>query len=245
MGSRAKKKQSRYQDFSESIIPNVKLKPKKEFITMANTAKEVIPHLDALKLKHSSVMTCVRSFIGDNPLWHTYYPAIEDFVYKHSDVVDVVIKEIPETSTVRFIIYEDKKGVTCMGSMDRLSLTYEHLDAFNPYVGVVSLTKCLGNPELGRCKEFDLLAEAENMFAYFNKIVYDYMYIASYFANHKDNNIVVSSPKGQTHNFIRHTDTWFRRGHWRTLPNGKKIWVKPTTCGDKSKSHKSKAYLVE
>jgi hypothetical protein len=241
MGSRGKKKHSRYADFSDSIIPNAKLKPKKEYINMSQTAKEVIPQLDVLKLKHISVKESVLDFVHAHPLWHTYYPAIEDFVYRHSEVVDVVIKELPETSTVRFIIYEDKKGVTCMGSMDRLSLTYEHLDALNPYVGVVSLTKCLGNPELG-----ELMEEAERLFAYFNDIVYAYMYVASYFANHRDSNVVVSSAqRGQSHIFVRHTDTWFRRGHWRTLANGKKIWVKPTTCGDKSKGHKSRDYLVK
>lgn len=35
--------------------------------------------------------------------------------------------------------------------------------------------------------------------------------------------------------YERHTDSWSRRGYWTTLRNGKKHWVKPTTCYAKDK----------
>ena len=35
--------------------------------------------------------------------------------------------------------------------------------------------------------------------------------------------------------YNRHVSEWSRRGYWTTLRNGKKHWVKPTTCYAKDK----------
>ena len=44
--------------------------------------------------------------------------------------------------------------------------------------------------------------------------------------------------------FIRKTKSWTVSGHWRTLPSGKQIWIKPYVKGDKQQSPSDKTYVL-
>lgn len=36
--------------------------------------------------------------------------------------------------------------------------------------------------------------------------------------------------------YERHTESWSRRGHYKTLRNGERVWIKPTTCHAQTKT---------
>ena len=44
--------------------------------------------------------------------------------------------------------------------------------------------------------------------------------------------------------FIRRTKSWTVSGHWRTLSNGKTIWINPYIKGDKNISTEDKTYIL-
>lgn len=52
-------------------------------------------------------------------------------------------------------------------------------------------------------------------------------------------------PRGQDQGGTHASPRWHeRRGHWRTMPSGKKVWVKSCEVGDKAKGAVFKDYVI-